>query len=93
MASLSSGLRTLCHSPQFASPAPPGLPQFVDHHRATGADVTIGCLPVDATRASDFGLMKIDNEGRITEFAEKPKGEALEKMRVDTTVLGALGWG
>ncbi|EFN50814.1 hypothetical protein CHLNCDRAFT_37654 [Chlorella variabilis] len=61
--------------------------KFVDHHRATGADVTIGCLPVDATRASDFGLMKIDNEGRITEFAEKPKGEALEKMRVDTTVL------
>lgn len=26
----------------------------------------------------------------ITEFAEKPKGDALEKMRVDTTVLGAL---
>ena len=26
----------------------------------------------------------------IVEFAEKPKGDALEKMRVDTTVLGAL---
>jgi glucose-1-phosphate adenylyltransferase len=60
----------------------------VEHHRSTGADVTIGCLPVDATRASDFGLMKIDGEGRITEFAEKPKGEALDRMRVDTTVLG-----
>lgn len=62
--------------------------KFVDHHRATGADITIGCLPCDSTRASDFGLMKIDDEGRITEFAEKPKGEALEKMAVDTTVLG-----
>lgn len=39
-------------------------PQFVDYHRATGADVTIGCLPVDAKRASDFGLMKIDKDGR-----------------------------
>ncbi|KAI3430721.1 hypothetical protein D9Q98_005307 [Chlorella vulgaris] len=62
--------------------------KFVDHHRANGADVTIGCLPVDATRASDFGLMKIDGEGKIIEFAEKPKGDALENMKVDTTVLG-----
>lgn len=61
---------------------------FVDHHRATGADITIGCLPMDDTRASDFGLMKIDGEGRIMEFAEKPKGDALKTMQVDTTVLG-----
>jgi glucose-1-phosphate adenylyltransferase len=62
--------------------------KFVDHHRATGADITIGCLPCDEARASDFGLMKINAEGRIVEFAEKPKGEALRAMQVDTTVLG-----
>jgi hypothetical protein len=39
--------------------------KFVEHHRATNADITIGCLPVDYERASDFGLMKIDEEGRI----------------------------
>ena len=39
--------------------------KFVEHHRATNADITIGCLPVDYERASDFGLMKIDDEGRI----------------------------
>lgn len=38
--------------------------KFVEHHRATGADITIGCLPVGYDRASDFGLMKIDDEGR-----------------------------
>jgi hypothetical protein len=82
-----------CPMPVPAPPPRAAPPQFVEHHRATGTDVTIGCLPVDATRASDFGLMKIDGEGRITEFAEKPKGDALEKMRVDTTVLGApLSW-
>jgi glucose-1-phosphate adenylyltransferase len=32
--------------------------------------------------------MKIDDTGRITDFAEKPKGEALRAMRVDTTILG-----
>eukprot|EP00249_Psilotum_nudum_P032526 c48169_g1_i1 orf=1-264(-) len=32
--------------------------------------------------------MKIDSEGRIIEFAEKPKGEALQAMKVDTAVLG-----
>ncbi len=28
----------------------------------------------------------------IQEFAEKPKGEALQKMRVDTTKLGESSW-
>jgi glucose-1-phosphate adenylyltransferase len=62
--------------------------KFVEHHRATNADITIGCLPVDPTRASDFGLMKVDASGRVVEFAEKPKGAALDAMRVDTTALG-----
>ena len=46
--------------------------KFVEHHRATDADITIGCLPVDYERASDFGLMKIDEEGRITVHAFLP---------------------
>lgn len=62
--------------------------KFVEAHRASNADISIGCLPVDHTRASDFGLMKIDGKGRIVDFAEKPQGEALEAMAVDTTVLG-----
>jgi ADP-glucose pyrophosphorylase len=32
--------------------------------------------------------MKIDGSGRIVEFAEKVKGDALRAMRVDTSVLG-----
>jgi glucose-1-phosphate adenylyltransferase len=61
---------------------------FVDAHRATGADISVGCIPCDEERASDFGLMKIDAAAQITEFSEKPKGDALRAMRVDTTVLG-----
>ena len=61
---------------------------FVARHREVNADITIGCLPIDEERASDFGLMKIENTGRITEFAEKPEGAALKAMAVDTSILG-----
>ncbi|KAF7813785.1 glucose-1-phosphate adenylyltransferase large subunit 3, chloroplastic/amyloplastic [Senna tora] len=61
---------------------------FVQNHRESGADITLSCLPMDDSRASDFGLMKIDNNGRILSFSEKPKGADLKAMQVDTTVLG-----
>ncbi|KAE8076988.1 hypothetical protein FH972_015602 [Carpinus fangiana] len=61
---------------------------FVQNHRQSGADISISSLPMDNSRASDFGLMKIDNKGRILSFSEKPKGEDLKAMEVDTTVLG-----
>ncbi|MBD2292626.1 glucose-1-phosphate adenylyltransferase [Anabaena sphaerica FACHB-251] len=62
--------------------------QFIQRHRDTNADITLSVIPIDDRRASDFGLMKIDNSGRVIDFSEKPKGEALAQMRVDTTVLG-----
>ncbi|PSB04058.1 glucose-1-phosphate adenylyltransferase [Merismopedia glauca] len=61
---------------------------FVQRHRETNADITISVVPMDDKRASDFGLMKIDQSGRVVDFCEKPKGEALANMRVDTTKLG-----
>ena len=62
--------------------------QFVQHHRETGADITLSVIPIDEKRASSFGLMKIDDKGRIIDFSEKPKGDALKQMQVDTTTLG-----
>jgi glucose-1-phosphate adenylyltransferase len=62
--------------------------QFVQRHQETQADITLSVVPMDERRASDFGLMKTDPSGRIVDFSEKPKGAELERMRVDTTVLG-----
>ncbi|MFK0733355.1 MAG: glucose-1-phosphate adenylyltransferase [Gloeotrichia echinulata GP01] len=62
--------------------------QFVQRHRDTNADITLSVIPMDDRRASDFGLMKIDDSGRVIDFSEKPKGQALANMRVDTTILG-----
>ncbi|XP_050217197.1 glucose-1-phosphate adenylyltransferase large subunit 1, chloroplastic [Mercurialis annua] len=61
---------------------------FVHNHRQSNADITISCLPMDDSRASDFGLMKIDNKGQVLSFSEKPRGAELKSMAVDTTVLG-----
>lgn len=62
--------------------------EFVARHRETNADITLSVVPMDERRASDFGLMKIDQSGRVVDFSEKPKGDALKAMQVDTTVLG-----
>ncbi|CAI9096911.1 OLC1v1033174C2 [Oldenlandia corymbosa var. corymbosa] len=61
---------------------------LVQRHVDTNADITVSCVPMDDSRASDYGLMKIDETGRITQFSEKPKGPALKAMQVNTSLLG-----
>lgn len=62
--------------------------KFLDRHFATGADMTISVIPCKPTEAAEFGLLKTDETGKIVEFKEKPKGDDLESMRVDTTAFG-----
>jgi glucose-1-phosphate adenylyltransferase len=62
--------------------------KFLQRHRETNADLTISVIPNRREEAEEFGLLKTDDDGRIIEFKEKPKGDALEAMRVDTTRFG-----
>jgi glucose-1-phosphate adenylyltransferase len=62
--------------------------QFLQRHHETNADVTVSVIPCEARSASEFGLLKTDENGRIVEFKEKPKGDELLSMQVDTTTLG-----
>jgi glucose-1-phosphate adenylyltransferase len=48
----------------------------------------VSVIPCEARSASEFGLLKTDETGRIVEFKEKPKGDDLLSMQVDTTQLG-----
>ncbi len=61
---------------------------YVRKHRESGADVTLSVVPIGYKTASSFGLMKVDDDNRIIEFSEKPKGDALKIMEVDTQRLG-----
>ena len=47
--------------------------KMVEFHKANKADCTIAVFDVPLEEASRFGIMSSDAEGRITEFAEKPK--------------------
>ena len=62
--------------------------KFLARHYDTNADVTVSVLPANPQDAEGFGLLKTNPEGKIIEFKEKPKGEELEAMRVDTTSFG-----
>ncbi len=47
--------------------------QMLDFHKKNGADCTIAVIEVPLSEASRFGIMYTDENGRITEFSEKPK--------------------
>ena len=44
-------------------------------HRQSGADVTIGGLPVHSHQAAALGIMRVDDTGRVVGFLEKPQTE------------------
>lgn len=46
---------------------------MLQHHKKTGADITIAGIEVPWKEASRFGVMHVDDEDRITAFEEKPK--------------------
>jgi len=54
--------------------------KMLAHHQETGADVTLGTIPVTASDATSFGILKTDEEEIITEFHEKPDADELDGL-------------
>jgi len=54
--------------------------EFVELHREERADVTIAVQPVARAAAPRFGILKTDEDGRITSFHEKPQGDELDGL-------------
>lgn len=50
--------------------------EMLKAHEDEGADLTVAVLEVPIEEAYRFGIMKTDEEGRIVEFAEKPKDKS-----------------
>jgi glucose-1-phosphate adenylyltransferase len=46
---------------------------MIAYHVERGADMTVGCLEVDLATARAFGVMAVDEQGRVLQFAEKPE--------------------
>jgi glucose-1-phosphate adenylyltransferase len=47
--------------------------RLIKRHRLTKADCTIAVIPVPKEQVSGFGLVQVDDSGRVTGFIEKPK--------------------
>jgi len=55
---------------------------FVAEHRRRKADVSIAVKPVSRDAAPGLGILKVDGDGRIVDFREKPQTDAeLEDLR------------
>ncbi len=70
--------------------------KMVEFHIATNADITVAVQPVLKEDAFRFGILKRDEDGLITDFAEKPKDPELLSRLVsredpESPYLGSMG--
>jgi glucose-1-phosphate adenylyltransferase len=59
-------------------------------HVQQGADLSVACIDVPRSEARAFGVMAVDDDGRIVRFAEKPQNPETLPQRPDT-VLASMG--
>ena len=64
---------------------------MLEQHCERGAAVTIGCVEVPAEEAQQFGVLTIDDDGRIDRFVEKPKTRAAVPGADRGRVLASMG--
>ena len=63
---------------------------MIAQHVETGADMTVGCIEVSLERAREFGVMAVDDEGAVLDFAEKPRDPAPAPGKPDVA-LASMG--
>ena len=67
--------------------------KLIEHHEDQEARITVAVIPVTREQATSFGILRLDDTGRIVEFAEKPKDPAvLDHFRTPAEVLERLGF-
>jgi glucose-1-phosphate adenylyltransferase len=64
---------------------------MLEQHCERGAAVTIGCVEVPTEDAHQFGVLTIDDHGRIDRFVEKPKTRAEVPEAHRDHVLASMG--
>ncbi|MEX0715467.1 MAG: glucose-1-phosphate adenylyltransferase [Planctomycetaceae bacterium] len=66
--------------------------EMLETHKRSGADATIAAVPVSGEQAAAFGIMRLDETGRVVGFLEKPQTEEeLKLVRTDPDWLDAHG--
>jgi glucose-1-phosphate adenylyltransferase len=66
--------------------------KMIETHLRNEAMITIAALPVPEGEARSCGIMRIQSDGRVIDFEEKPKTtERLHRVRTDPAWLEKLG--
>lgn len=66
--------------------------KMIATHERSGADVTIAAVPVPSSQASQLGIMRLDDRGRVVGFLEKPQTQKeLEHVRTSPQWIDAQG--
>ncbi|SEU37039.1 glucose-1-phosphate adenylyltransferase [Stigmatella erecta] len=63
---------------------------MVEMHESQRADITIAAYPTPLADAHRFGILQVDERGRVTEFQEKPK-DAKPMPDRPTMALASMG--
>lgn len=58
---------------------------LIHNHEKNGAEITVATYPVSAKDATGFGIMKTDDNDKITSFVEKPSADLLPKWTSDVS--------
>ena len=68
--------------------------EVISQHAETKAELTIATIPVQRENVSSFGIMKISDDNRITEFVEKPKEDnVIDLLRMPAVTKEQIGVG
>ena len=64
--------------------------RLLEQHVASGADVTVACVPVPVDESASFGVLGVDGRQRVRSFIEKPPPASLG-LSAQRTVLASMG--
>ncbi len=64
--------------------------EMIARHVESNADMTIACIEVDTDTARGYGVMSVNEDGRIIEFNEKPESPQTIPGSTDTA-LASMG--
>ena len=71
--------------------------EMAEYHWEKQADITVAVQPVVRGEASRFGILKVESDGKISAFVEKPKDPEVQKKFVsrphdeERPFLGSMG--
>lgn len=65
--------------------------QMLKFHKKNNADLTISAIPIPIEQASEFGIIEVDDNWRLTNFVEKPKTSPKPIPNCPNMCLASMG--